>query len=55
MQTKPLETMFAEYATFRNVKRSNLKFSFDGDPLDGTETPEDLDMEDENVIDVRVL
>ncbi|KXJ29198.1 NFATC2-interacting protein [Exaiptasia diaphana] len=54
-KTKPLESLFAEYAEFRKIKRSSLKFLFDDDPLEGTETPEDLDMEDENLIDVRVI
>jgi len=54
-QTKPLESLFVEYSKFRNMERSKLKFLFDGDSLEGNETPEELDMEDENVIDVRVL
>ncbi|KAK3751801.1 hypothetical protein QZH41_013263 [Actinostola sp. cb2023] len=54
-KTKPLESLFVEYSKFRNMERSKLKFLFDGDSLEGNETPEELDMEDENVIDVRVL
>ena len=42
-----------EYCKHRNLSRKKVVFSFDGDELNGKETPEELDMEDENVIDVR--
>ena len=44
----------AAYCEFRKLPRSRLKFSFDGDELKGGETPEQLDMENEDVIDVRI-
>lgn len=53
-QTEPLEKLMKAYCEFRRLKRSKLKFVFDGDELSGSETPVDLDMEDEDVIDVRV-
>ena len=42
------------YCEFRKLARSRLKFSFDGEVLKGSETPDQLGMEDEDVIDVRV-
>ena len=44
----------AAYCEFRKLPRSRLKFLFDGEMLKGGETPVDLDMEEEDVIDVRV-
>lgn len=44
----------AAYCEFRKLPRSRLEFSFDGDELKGGETPEQLDMENEDVIDVRI-
>ena len=53
-QTDPLDKLMAAYCEFRKLPRSRLKFFFDGDELKGSETPEQLDMENEDVIDVRV-
>jgi len=53
-KTDPLEKLMAAYCEFRKLPRSRLKFSFDGDELKGGETPEQLDMENEDVIDVRI-
>jgi len=53
-KTDPLEKLMAAYCEFRNLPRSRLKFLFDGDELKGGETPEQLDMENEDVIDVRI-
>ncbi|KAJ7387395.1 Ubiquitin-2 like Rad60 SUMO-like [Desmophyllum pertusum] len=53
-KTDPLEKLMTAYCEFRKLPRSRLKFSFDGEELKGGETPVQLDMEDEDVIDVRV-
>ena len=53
-QTDPLDKLMAAYCEFRKLPRSRLKFSFDGEELKGSETPEQLDLENEDVIDVRV-
>lgn len=53
-KTDPLDKLMADYCEFRKLPRSRLKFFFDGDELKGSETPEQLDMENEDVIDVRV-
>lgn len=42
------------YCEYRKLPRSRIKFLFDGEDLKGGETPEQLDMEHEDVIDVRV-
>ncbi|XP_031557318.1 NFATC2-interacting protein-like [Actinia tenebrosa] len=54
-KSQPLEKLFKEYSEFHQLPRSKLKFLFDGDSLTGSETPVDLDMEDENVIDVTEI
>ncbi|KAL9981634.1 hypothetical protein ACROYT_G010366 [Oculina patagonica] len=54
LKTDPLEKLMTAYCEFRKLPRSRLKFSFDGEVLKGGETPDQLDMEDEDVIDVRV-
>ena len=43
----------AAYCEFRKMPHSMLKFFFDGELLNGSETPVDLDMEEEDIIDVR--
>lgn len=43
----------AAYCEFRKMPHSRLKFFFDGELLKGSETPVDLDMEEEDIIDVR--
>lgn len=43
----------AAYCEFRKMPHSTLKFFFDGELLKGSETPVDLDMEEEDIIDVR--
>lgn len=42
------------YCKFRKLPHSRFKFLFDGDEIRGTDTPVDLEMEDDDVIDVRV-
>lgn len=53
-KTDPLENLMVAYCAFRKLPRSKIKFLFDGELLKGSETPVDLDMEEEDVIDVRV-
>ena len=52
-QTEPLDKLMTAYCKFRKLPHSRLKFLFDGDEIRGTETPIDLEMEDDDVIDVR--
>lgn len=53
-KTDALDKLMEAYCEFRKLPRSRLKFLFDGDELKGSETPEQLDMESEDVIDVKV-
>lgn len=52
-KTDPLEKLMTAYCEFRKMPHSKLKFFFDGELLNGSETPVDLDMEEEDIIDVR--
>lgn len=54
LKTDPLEKLMTAYCEYRKLPRSRIKFLFDGEDLKGGETPEQLDMEHEDVIDVRV-
>lgn len=53
-KTEPLDKLMTAYCQFRKLPRSRLKFHFDGDEITGSDTPVDLDMEEDDVIDVRV-
>lgn len=53
LKTEPLDKLMTAYCKFRKLPHSRLKFLFDGDEIRGTETPIDLEMEDDDVIDVR--
>ncbi len=46
--------MMQQYADFRQVALSKLKFSFDGEVVTSVQSPDDLDMDDENVVDVQI-
>ncbi len=48
----PLKSAMARFAELRKVPLDSLRFVFDGERLDGKETPMDLDMEDGETIDV---
>lgn len=50
-----MKDIMGRYASQRSLPVSELKFVFDGETLTGSETPEDLDMETGNCIDVTVL
>ncbi|XP_023759133.1 uncharacterized protein LOC111907566 [Lactuca sativa] len=48
------EKLFKMYAEKANRKVESLVFSFDGDKIDPSNTPSSLDMEDDDIIEVRV-
>lgn len=48
------ERLFKMYADKVKHKVDSLVFSFDGDKIDPTSTPSSLDMEDDDMIEVRV-
>lgn len=54
LKTDQLEKLMTAYCEYRKLPRSRIKFLFDGEELKGGETPEQLDMEHEDVIDVQV-
>ena len=43
-----------QYADFRQQPLSKLRFSFDGEAMTSEQSPDDLDMDDENVVDVQI-
>ena len=43
-----------QYADFRQQPLSILRFSFDGEAMTSEQSPDDLDMDDENVVDVQI-
>lgn len=43
------------FAASLGVALSRLHFTFDGEPLDVEQTAADLDLQDDDVIDVRVV
>ncbi|XP_015693383.1 uncharacterized protein LOC102704385 [Oryza brachyantha] len=47
------DKLFKAYAKKVNLSLADLTFVFDGDKLDPASTPEDLDLEDEDMIEVR--
>ncbi|XP_077996180.1 NFATC2-interacting protein-like [Glandiceps talaboti] len=53
-KTDPMEKLMDEYSKFLDIPRNKIAFVFDGDRISPTETPQDLDMESEDVIDVLV-
>jgi len=51
--TEPFRKLFDKYCTHLKVSKTSVKFVFDGDELDLDETPETLDVEDDDIIDVE--
>jgi small ubiquitin-related modifier len=47
-----MRKVFSKYAERKGLDPSTLRFMFEGDPLNGDETPESLEMEDDCVVDV---
>ncbi|KAJ9441782.1 Ubiquitin-like protein pmt3/smt3 [Diplonema papillatum] len=50
----PLKKLMDAYCKKQGVSRSAVRFLFDGSPLDDSKTPDDLDMEDDDVIDAMI-
>lgn len=55
MKTDPLKKAMTAFASELKTTISNLKFSFDGDIVDPSQTAEELDMENGDCIDVVVF
>jgi hypothetical protein len=54
-KTDKLEKIVAAFASKLQVPQSRVKLSFDGLVAPNTSTPEDLDMEDEDLIDLKLV
>ena len=48
----PMSKATEAYTKLKGAAPGSLRFSFDGEDLQGTETPKELDMDDEAVVDV---
>ena len=53
-QDEALLSTMLRYAAKFNVDYGQLQFSFDGDNIEPSDTPEELDLEDGFCIDVRL-
>ncbi|XP_070573380.1 NFATC2-interacting protein-like [Ptychodera flava] len=53
-RTDPLERLMEEYSSWKQIPRNKVTFFFDGDKLFPQNTPQDLDMETDDVIDVMI-
>ena len=49
-----MEIVMARYTSETGLARTKLKFFFDGEPLDGGSTAEDLELEGGECIDVHI-
>lgn len=53
-KTTKLSKLFDAYTSRKDLKPDSIKFLFDGNRLSGDQTPESLDMEDNDVIDAML-
>lgn len=49
-----LKKLIDAYCKKQGITRASVRFLFDGSPIDESKTPEDLGMEDDDVIDAMV-
>lgn len=49
-----LKKLIDAYCKKQGISRGSVRFLFDGSPIDESKTPEDLGMEDDDVIDAMV-
>ncbi|CAJ1005985.1 putative Ubiquitin-2 like Rad60 SUMO-like/Ubiquitin family [Leishmania naiffi] len=49
-----LKKLIDAYCKKQGISRGSVRFLFDGAPIDESKTPEDLGMEDDDVIDAMV-
>ena len=55
LQSDPLQKAMTAFAAALDVPISKVKFSFDGEDISPSQTAEDLELENDYVIDARVL
>ena len=53
-QTTPLQKLMHAFCNRQGVSTNSVRFLFDGNRINETQTPAQLDMEDGDVIDVMV-
>ena len=53
IQDEKFDKLFKAYAKKVQLSPSDLTFIFDGDKINSTSTPQDLDLEDDDMIEVR--
>lgn len=54
-QADALRKLMTAFAAVLEVPVSQLQFTFDGDPVSPDQTPNDLDMDNDDIIDARLL
>lgn len=54
-QTDTLSKVMTAFAAALELPVNKIKFSFDGDPVLPDQTPIDLDMDNDDIIDARLL
>ena len=54
-QTGTLSRIMTAFAATLGMPVNMIKFTFDGDPISPDHTPNDLDMENSDIIDARLL
>ena len=54
-QMDPLGKVMTAFAAALEVPVSQLRFTFDGDPVSPDQTPSGLDMDHDDIIDARLL
>lgn len=53
-KNEELGSVMQQYADFRELPLAKIKFLFDGEVITANQTPDDLEMDEDNVIDVRL-
>ena len=54
-QADPLDKVLTAFSSAMEVARERVKFVFDGDAVEPTSTAEELGLEDDDLIDARVM
>lgn len=55
LQTDPLLKAMTAFAAMLELPLSKMRFTFDGDPIDPSQTATDLGMDDDDIIDATIL
>ena len=54
VQFQPLESSLRKYAAELGLNMEAVRFTFDGEQVNPSKSPDDLDMEDDDIIDARI-